>query len=79
MSTKTEHPTFHQWLTKRSTRNDALGDLARTAVIDPAWPKDATDAQLRDYLRSRAGAASPILTVFERALGQWRKERGAKS
>jgi uncharacterized protein YozE (UPF0346 family) len=62
---------FYPWLLRQAERADPIGDLAREAQQDPAWPK-RTDAlpRLDRYLRDR-GAGGAARRALRRAYGEW--------
>jgi uncharacterized protein YozE (UPF0346 family) len=62
---------FYRWLQIQGARVDPVGDLARDARVDPAWPK-RTEALLRldRYLRDR-GAGLGARLALRRAYGEW--------
>lgn len=73
-TTQDRQLTFTRWLTRQSTRNDAVGDLARDAALDPDWPAKASERGIREYIKSRAGDPSAALSALKRAIKEWRKE-----
>ena len=62
---------FYPWLLRQAARDDPIGDLAREAHQDPAWPKK-TDAlpRLDRYLRDR-GSGIATRRALRRAYGEW--------
>jgi hypothetical protein len=62
---------FFRWLQIQGARADPVGDLARVARADPAWPtrSDAL-SRLDRYLRQR-GAPLPQRRALRRAYGEW--------
>jgi hypothetical protein len=62
---------FFRWLQTQGARADPVGDLARAARADPAWPT-RSDAlpRLDRYLRQR-GAPLPQRRALRRAYGEW--------
>lgn len=59
--TRTDEP-FGRWLLAQQDRGDWIDELAVAARRDPAFPKHATPAEVRDYL-GRRGISDP--DVFE--------------
>lgn len=65
------HPSgFTRWLFTQRTRNDTIGDLARDALVDPLFPRRATDVAdvlrcLRDQCASDAAIKSLIVAWTE--------------
>ena len=62
---------FYPWLLRQAERADPIGDLAREAQQDPAWPK-RTDAlpRLDRYLSGRE-ATGETRRALRRAYGEW--------
>jgi uncharacterized protein YozE (UPF0346 family) len=62
---------FYRWLQRQGARADPVGDLARDARRDAAWPK-RTNAlpRLDRYLRDR-GAGVLARRALRRAYGEW--------
>ena len=62
---------FYPWLLRQAERADPIGDLAREAQQDPAWPK-RTDAlpRLDRYLSGRE-ATVETRRALRRAYGEW--------
>jgi uncharacterized protein YozE (UPF0346 family) len=68
----TKRSPFHQWLMTQTSRDDAVGDLARGASQDYEWPRHSTDlSAYRQRLREE-GAVEAALDVLDRAWEEWR-------
>ena len=62
---------FFRWLQLQGVRVDPVGDLARAARADPAWPT-RTDALLRlDRSLRQRGTPLPQRRALRRASGEW--------
>ena len=63
---------FFRWLQLQGVRVDPVGDLARAARADPAWPT-RTDALLRlDCSLRQRGVPLPQRRALRHASGEWR-------
>jgi uncharacterized protein YozE (UPF0346 family) len=62
---------FYPWLLRQADRADPVGDVARAAKVDPAWPK-RTEAlpRLDRYLTGRE-ATVETRQALRRAYGEW--------
>lgn len=56
--------TFKAWLLGQVDRSDPVGDLALDAHFDPAFPRDGTREDYREYL-TKAGAMDAALEALE--------------
>lgn len=57
---------FSAWLKEQKARQDPIGDLARDAASDPAFPRSSQLAPLLAHLRARSAPADAI-TALEAA------------
>lgn len=61
-----DHGPFYRWLVKQSKREDPIGDLARDAVSDKAFPTAANSLDtLRNHLYSNRACDEAIVALTE--------------
>lgn len=65
--------TFWNWLMAQRDREDAVGDFARRARKDPAWPTRASGRETLDAYLDAQGAAQTMREAFAQAHGEWRR------
>ncbi|MCL2139363.1 MAG: sterile alpha motif-like domain-containing protein [Treponema sp.] len=55
---------FYQWLKKQKERPDQVGDLARDALLDDTFPKEAnTQKRLMSYFEKRKASDLAIASL----------------
>ena len=70
---------FSEWLLDQRHRNDPVGDLARDAALDPAWPAEAaTKSAYREHLRTQ-GAFPGALAALDAAWAEYARARKRRS
>jgi len=65
--------TFYQWLRQQDKRDDRVGDLARDAQRDSAWPKGAISAEPIERHLNGVNACAGALRSLEQAWGEFIK------
>lgn len=70
IDTRRTKPAFGRWLLSQSTRTDAIGELAKSAARDPAFPRDGTADQVSCRLNA-IGADGDMHEALEDAQLDW--------
>lgn len=70
IDTRQPKPAFARWLLSQSNRSDAVGELAKSAARDPAFPRDGTADQVSCRLNA-VGADGDMHEALESAQLDW--------
>jgi hypothetical protein len=65
--------TFKTWLMMQKHREDSVGDLARDALKDRAWPPTQDMVKLRAHLLKQ-GVVEKIRLALEEAYAEYQKQ-----
>jgi uncharacterized protein YozE (UPF0346 family) len=65
--------TFKTWLLLQKNREDSVGDLARDALKDRAWPPTQDMVKLRAHL-VKQGVVEKIRLALEEAYSEYQKQ-----